>query len=206
MQICNYCGRNLRKKYDYCPGCNSNSFTFKPGPNDQYVITTPPQDGYHLNYELYREFFGETNWIAVTGGIIGFFSLMSITFLITGASISIVLDILTVLIGTPIAITLCAIGFAKTNKARNELARKERLSKTGMLVKNIPYQLIQINSPVTHGIAEIAQVIYDAPNGQRLSYTSDPRLNIRTYDFDGKVDLLIDPTDYSNYYIDVEII
>ncbi len=197
MQVCNYCGRNLRNHYDHCPGCNSTDFTFKPDEKTPYFVNTPPKDGYKINHSIYEETFagGEMNGYTILGIMIAcFLSIGIFMYAFTeNGMIALGLFVGAVIITTPLFI----IGHKKTSVARTEQNRKKKLSKEGILVKNIPF----VQVPDTNTV----QVDFIAPNGQRLVLNSDSRIDILKYALDGKVDVLLDSSDYSNYYIDVEI-
>lgn len=49
------------------------------------------------------------------------------------------------------------------------------------------------------------QVEYENASGQIIPLKSEAKYNNVLSDKDGTVDLLIDPNDYSNFFIDIEI-
>ena len=48
------------------------------------------------------------------------------------------------------------------------------------------------------------KVLYDN-NGTEVPFVSNPKYSGKLGDIDGTADLLVDPNDFSNYYIDFEI-
>ncbi len=220
MQVCNYCGRNLKQHYEICPGCGSNSFMEKIDPGDYYIIETPPTGGYKLDIESLKgqakfaklfkyigiaflvfeaffmiPFFGvpflsskmgmndSAFNIAWTGSLLIFipcFSIVPIIFIIIGSNIQ--------------------------KRSKKDIERIETLAKTGTLIKNIPYQTVSSGYTVNDRQIMALQIAYKTPDGKVLNLKSNPKFDNKVFDPDGKADLLIDPKDYTNYYIDIEII
>ena len=216
MQVCNYCGRNLKQHYEICPGCGSNSFTEKRDLGDSYVIETPPTGGYKLDTEslkgqaklakffkyfgiafLVFEAFSMIPFVAVpffTSGIDTMFSVTWIGFLLAFIPCFSIVPIIFILISS---------NMIKKNK--QDVARLEELAKTGILIKNIPYQTVPSNYAVNGQQIMAIQLKYETPDGKILNLRSNPKFDNKVFDTDGKADLLIDPKDHTNYYIDIEI-
>jgi len=90
-------------------------------------------------------------------------------------------------------------------KAQENILRVKKLAMEGFLVKNMPYKLVSSGTVINNQLIYCIQVEYENPSGQKISLQSEPRYNNKLSDKNGTVDLLIDPNDYSNYYIDLEI-
>ena len=97
--------------------------------------------------------------------------------------------------------------FAKknNNNVKNNVDRIKKLSKNGILIKNLPYQL-EKNKKYNYGKPIYCiKVLYEIEPGKTLSLKSEPKYLTTLGRSNGTVDLLIDPDDYSNYFIDFEI-
>ena len=79
------------------------------------------------------------------------------------------------------------------------------LAKNGVLVKGLKYQMVSTGKKNNKKTLMAIQVDYELPSGNVIKLTGDPRYDLKTYDEDGFVDLLIDPNDCDNYYIDFNI-
>ena len=82
----------------------------------------------------------------------------------------------------------------------------ENLSKKGILVKNIPYEVIMTKTVYMGSTGVKLKVIYKNSAGVDIPLYSEIKFNVeKQLSSDETVDLLIDPDDYSNYFIDFEI-
>ena len=90
-------------------------------------------------------------------------------------------------------------------KAKNNIERVNKLAKTGVLIKNIPYDLKPTGTIINGEKIYYIQVLYESKSGKKIPLNSEPKYNTIMGDKDGTADLLIDPNDISNYYIDFEI-
>ena len=81
----------------------------------------------------------------------------------------------------------------------------KKLATTGVLVKGIPYQIIDSNTSVNGRRLKCFSIMFTFPNGTTKNIVSDPAYNHVLSDYDGKCDLLYDPNNYDNYFIDLEI-
>ena len=97
---------------------------------------------------------------------------------------------------------LAIIYMYKINKRVKNI---QELNKKGKLVKNLPYHMeyTDINGPF-HAIY-CPVVDYVLPNGNIITLYGDARYDGRLSDQDGKVDLVIDLENPTNYFIDFEI-
>lgn len=99
----------------------------------------------------------------------------------------------------------CFIGFKQMKNVSDRIKRMKKLATNGTLYKGLKYDLVESGMAV-NGIPVLCpQVDFQLPSGSTIKLTGDARHDGRTYDADGLVDLLIDPTDPSLYYIDFEI-
>ena len=104
-----------------------------------------------------------------------------------------------------IGIGMIVFGNKKEKKAKSEIKRVQKLAKEGILVKNMPYQLVKTGVVINNQPVYCFKVEYENASGQRIPLKSEGKYNNKLSDKNGTVDLLIDPEDYSNYYIDLEI-
>ena len=94
----------------------------------------------------------------------------------------------------------------KKKKANSDLERVKYLSEKGMLIKNIPYEIVPSNVYINGNPVCCLKIIYKSATGTEIPLISDQKFNGIYPDKDGTCDLLIDSNDYSNYFIDFEII
>ena len=94
-------------------------------------------------------------------------------------------------------------GLVKTIKRKKGL---RKLANNGVLIKDMPYTVVDEYDVL--GIKKeyhIIQVKLVNLKGVEKTYTSDQRFNTKKYMLDGTMDLLLDPEDDENYYIDFNI-
>ena len=214
MYKCKYCNRHLKKKYEKCPACGSNSFE-KINNIGQYVIKEVPKDGYKINIENYKIQKKPGRIILLIGifillYIVGFS--LSFIFLSSDEGIDL-FNMVFVFFGLIVLI----VGFKTfyefykkskeiTNPVNRNIKKVKELSKNGILIKNLTYKIKpvdkRIKGPMT--VYKI-QVIYEIEKGKTKCFESEPKYLSALGRDDGTVDLLIDPNDYTNYYIDFEI-
>ncbi len=97
------------------------------------------------------------------------------------------------------------IGAYKVKKNTNkEIERVKKLTKTGMLIKNLSYELVPSGTIINGVTVYCIKVLYDN-NGTEIPFVSNPKYSGKLEDINGTADLLVDPNDFSNYYIDFEI-
>ncbi len=219
MRTCNYCGRKLKQYYEACPGCGSTSFT----EDDPYpgitVIETPPVGGYCVN----KEFFEDKRKMGIICLIMGIVSSIAIILFtapfMTAQAIETPFIVVYgmdetpglfrwsfFLIGMLVPIVLLVIGINYLRTSRKELNKIKYLSKKGILVKNIPYVLVRTGHLVNNRQVYALSIKYKDPkDGKDVTLRSNPKYDGRLFDKDGTADLLYDPEDFSNNYIDIEI-
>ena len=215
MLVCNYCGRNLKNDYNTCPGCGSNIFQ-RISDFGEKVIKKPPEGGYIINvdnYEKSKKFANIFMWIG--WGSLLFIILFVLPFLLGGILVGqediifgLTFSITSLAVTIPfviISIIFISISKSMKKKAQENILRVKKLAMEGFLVKNMPYKLVSSGTVINNQPIYCIQVEYENPSGQKISLQSEPRYNNKLSDKNGTVDLLIDPNDYSNYYIDLEI-
>ena len=204
MQVCNYCGRHLRQHYANCPGCSSCSFTFKPDSGEAYVLNTPPKDGYKLNEDSFKHAEQKGQNIRTAGICILTIVFMLIVFAICGLAKLQPLLIIIAVVGIICGIILTIIGNTKYQEALKNTERMRKLKTVGILIKNLPCTKTRTIQGIDRYSYDIIHVVYVTSDGKELHLSSSPRSSFNVFE-DGLADLLIDPNDYSNYYIDTEI-
>ena len=99
----------------------------------------------------------------------------------------------------------CFIGIIDIIRALYKYTVAKRLARCGILVKGLPYSLIESGIKVNNESLMCLCTVYTFPNGDVKELKSEPLpsklLNYR----DGICDLLFDPNNYNNYFLDYEI-
>ncbi len=98
---------------------------------------------------------------------------------------------------------LFLFGIVMTIKSLIRLLKVRKLMKKGILVKNIPYMLIDKKAEINGHKIMAYCITYTFPNGQTKELVSSGIYTKTSKD--GECDLLYDPNDYNNYYIDKNI-
>ncbi len=97
----------------------------------------------------------------------------------------------------PLVGILCLVSFFK------KIKKAKILSTRGILVKGLPYTLANSNVSVNGVYKKMIIVDYQLPNGA-LTFNSRP-INNKELNNHTTADLLYDPQDYSNFYVDFNI-
>lgn len=101
---------------------------------------------------------------------------------------------------------ICAgLGINNIIKSRKRIKLIKYLNQNGMLVKKLPYYMEDTNVTVNNHRVQRPVVDYRLPSGSTIKLYGDGRYDRKYSDQDGFVDLLIDPNDFNNYFIDFEI-
>ncbi len=214
MYRCKYCNRHLKKKYDKCPACGSNSFE-KINNIGQYVIKTPPKDGYKVNIENYKIEKKPGKIILLIGIFILFYILgFSSTFIFFSSDEELdIFNIVFVLFG----LIFLIVGFKTfydfykeskkiTNPVNRNIKKAKELSKNGILIKNLNYKIKPVDKRIKGPLTVYKiQVLYEVEKGKTKCFESEPKYLTALGRDDVIVDLLLDPNDYNNYFIDFEI-
>ena len=209
MLKCNYCGRIFKKAHQVCPGCGASSFTEYQYKHD-FIIETPPEGGYKIDYDnfkkkknLYRIFF----WVGIA--VIIIFLLPEIPFLFAMSffelTFSLVFSAAFIIIPLIVAIPFILIGRNGIKDVDKQIEKLKKLSKTGILIKNLKYEVVSTGTVINGRKIYAIKVNYTTKSGVKIPLTSEEKHDGQLSREDGTVDLLIDPNDHSNYYIDFEI-
>ncbi len=216
MYICEYCGRHLKKKYDKCPACGSTSFK-KVQNIGEVVIKEPPKDGYKVNLQNFKyERKGHRPATVLGLWTLGFGAVFSIIFCSVGFHLAKEETLFGyVFVGFGVFAFISVAGtalkfFAHSKNviqgSNKDINKVKYLSQHGMLIKNLKYQ-IKPEKGMIQGDKTVyrIQVIYEIEKGKTKCFESEPKYLTALGRDDGTVDLLVDPNDYSNYFVDFEI-
>ncbi len=215
MLVCNYCGRNFKNEFNTCPGCGSTTFN-RVSDFGEKVIKKPPEGGYVINVDNFEKSKKMANIVKWIGwGLLIFMITFDLPFLLGGILagqedllFGLTFSITSLVVTIPfviISIVLISISKSMKKKAQENILRVKKLAKEGVLVKNMPYKLVSSGTVINNQPIYCIQVEYENSSGQKIPLKSEPRYNNKLSNKNGTVDLLIDPDDYSNYYIDLEI-
>ena len=202
MHICNYCGRLLKQEYEKCPGCGGSSFKTKAFLGEE-IVKDPPEGGYHLNLYNLNRIYRFTVFFTVLNLIIIIFPIPALYF---GWFKSVLLDFIFFI---PIIELVANIIFNIANgeriKHKRIIKRVKRLAKNGMLVKGIPYKMYFAGQVFFGKEFKCIEVVFKNSAGVEIPLYSETKYNAEKMKHYETADLLIDPNDYSNYFIDYEI-
>lgn len=214
MYKCKYCGRYLKKEYETCPGCNSKEFEKieQFGPK---VITEIPKTGFKINLKNIKkeaniQIIGNLIFTAVVFSPILLF--IYINFSIMGIEKSNLFDIpilegiiIPLIFGGIIYLIIGKVfikNIIKFIKEKNlKIKNLEKLSTTGVLIKNLEYKIKMSDK----GYQKCIEVEYTTSSGEKIALLSEGKFNEILVSKNGTADLLIDPNDTTNYFIDFEI-
>lgn len=189
MHICNYCKRVLKGDYETCPGCGGSSFSNKAYLGE-VIVDTPPKDGYKINLNNYKRALRNANLVI----LFGFVTLILLLILFFPFIIGSLFLGIGIIVG----------GVTYKRNTKRNIERAKKLSKNGLLVKGLKYQIINTGTMVMGKYYKCLKINYKNSAGVEIPLYSETK-----YDIDKKkyetVDLLIDQDDYSNYFIDYEI-
>ncbi len=93
----------------------------------------------------------------------------------------------------------------KIHKVNQRIGKIKELNQKGRLIKDLPYTLENTGMSVNHKPVKRIVVEYTLPSGSKITLQGDPIFDDKIADADGYVDLVIDESDPSNYYIDFDI-
>ena len=102
-------------------------------------------------------------------------------------------------------VTVPVAGLKGILNVRKRIKKVKWLAKNGTLIKGLKYEMISTGKTVNNRRLMAIQVSYELPSGSIIKLISDARYDLKSYDEDGLVDLLMDPNDSMNYYIDFNI-
>jgi hypothetical protein len=214
MLVCNYCKRNFKEEYKNCPGCGSNSFK-KIDNKLEYIIDTPPKDGYKLiGYsELVINNTGKNiiyivSFIIMT--VILLINILVALLLSSGNIFSIpVILFLSIIVIIYIILSILLLSAKKKDTNNKTKTRKEILQTEGVLYKNLPYEIETVeykdSDDHLHRYYKI-KITYTLNDGVKREFFSKPNYDSKSFiNKNGTADLLVDPNDYTNYFVDIEI-
>ncbi len=208
MYICNYCNRVLKQEYEKCPGCGGSSFKTKAFLGET-IIKEPPKGGYKINVENYQKSVKSTRITMIIGIVLTMIpAVFELPFLVitllSGDPAPLLVSALSTGTFMLIGIIIMVVGIKNKKKLKKEMNRATKLAKHGMLVKGMPYKEVNTGTMVMGKYYKCIEVKFTNSAGVEIPLYSETK-----YDADIKnpetVDLLIDPNDYSNYFIDYEI-
>ena len=206
MYICNYCNRVLKHEYEKCPGCGGSSFKTKAFLGET-IIKEPPKDGYKVNIKNYKKSIKIANFTILFRIFVSLFALffMNIFFKsnfpedgLFKLAISLIFFLPFFLVG----MHFFTKGLKKRKKFKRLMTKTIKLSKKGILVKAMPYKMIYTSKNFEFN--ERIEVKFKNSNGVEIPLYSEPKHYKKKDSYD-TADLLIDPNDYSNYFVDFEI-
>ena len=205
MYICKYCLRNLKKRYDTCPGCGASQFEEVKDFREK-VIKDPPFGGYKIDFVNYEHEQGVGKVFKYIGYLIVlviiFFAIFFVDFSYDMALLGLELVMLLFFLG--LAIFFICDGNSRIKKSKKEIEKVKNLSKNGMLIKNLEYEIVTIGSNVNEPVYKI-RVYYKNQSGIKVPFISDVKYGTALTGSTGTADLLVNPNDFSEYYIDFEI-
>lgn len=86
---------------------------------------------------------------------------------------------------------------------KGKIARE--LANSGVLVKGVPYEIINSGMKINRRSIKAFSIIYTFPDGSTRNLISQGIFDYILKDRDGLCDFLYDPNNYDNYFIDLEI-
>ena len=231
MLVCNYCGRHFKHEYESCPGCGSGNFK-KINDIKEMVIEKAPSDGYHITIDSFEKekkmhkIIKIILYVFLGTGLISSLLFIIPILIIIGIIIFSVLTTNGIQEAEPlIPMILFLIIFLfivvgsnggmiflfkllldnQQERIDKDIVRVNKLAKEGMLIKNMPYELVESGNVIMGKPVYCIKVDFKFENGTVIPLTSNPKFDGVDRDKDNSADLLIDKNDYSNYYIDFEI-
>ena len=206
MYICTNCKRYFKSDCYTCAKCGSSQLE-KVSDLAKGEFDTPPDGGYIVNLKDY-DYEIENGTVTLIVGC--FFVACAVNdYFASRPNFSTLVIIL--LLFFIIFAAWCIITGASTRIKANKSKRKvEALSKNGLLIKGLPYQIELVErsfknvKPIQ---AYRIKVFYKNNSGLESIFISNKKLDNNdmlssSYD---TADLLLDPNDYSNYFVDFEI-
>ena len=110
-------------------------------------------------------------------------------------------SVIMLVIGTILSVA----GAKKWRDANTKIADMKYLAQNGKLIKNLPYKMVSTNITINDRELYAIEAIYTTKNGTIHRFRGEPRFDHKSLDFDGMVDLLIDPNDVKRYHVDFDI-
>ena len=104
-----------------------------------------------------------------------------------------------------IPIILLGVSIFQIRKINKKIKALKELNMRGKLIKGLTYRLVDSHISINDVPLKVLVVDYTLPNGNKIELKGDSRFDRKLRDEDGLVDLLIDESNPSNYFIDFEI-
>ena len=204
MYQCMYCGNRTDDKDKPCTSCKSTEFK-KYEPEKPVVITRVPQGGYTLKinnteYNNYQRTKYKKRFQSIATFIVISLVIFSIIIYLKTPSSLFPIILFIISISVIISIILLPKLSKKINERNNY--KYNRLTNHGILVKKLPYKIIERDLPNHNYKMYFLEVKYEV-NGNLLTFTSHPFFDNKFSN--NKIDLLYDPDDTSIYYMDFNI-
>ena len=100
-----------------------------------------------------------------------------------------------------LGLIIMLIGIAGLHTVKKQIDAINRLNESGILLKNIPYKLVTLDN----GSNIILINEFKLPNGDLIKIGDNENIDGIIRDVGDHVDVVIDPNDYSNYYVNYEV-
>lgn len=113
--------------------------------------------------------------------------------------------IITLLIWVLIPGAFIGMGISSIIKYKKKVKGYKYLEENGILIKGLSYQMVPSSMKVNRRRIMQIEIEYKKSNGDTIILHSEGRFDNKVSDEDGEVDLLIDPNNEDNYYIDFNI-
>lgn len=97
------------------------------------------------------------------------------------------------------------VGLKGILDTRKIIKKAKWLAQNGTLIKGLKYKMVSTGTKIFGKKIMRIQVEYKLPSGDIIELKGNPRYDFKTHYSDSGADLLIDPNDTNNYYIDFEI-
>lgn len=213
MLKCNYCGRLFKRSYESCPGCGAAQFKNAENSNN-IVISNPPEGGYNnLSGGIIEKVVFVVSLFFIVIGIsvmfesVGVAIICFVSLMFDGSELALMLPVLifSTLMTMGIGLVFLKVGGFLRRRIKHAKYKREILRTSGILIKNMTYDIVDTGNIINGDRVYAIKVVYIDPNGVEIPLVSKKEYKGHVLDNDGGVDLLIDPDDYTNYYIDFEI-
>ena len=107
------------------------------------------------------------------------------------------------LLGVALGLVITVISILIIIKNSKAIKKVKNLTTNGVLIKGLPYTMT--DTTIEGKKAKIIEIDYKMVNGTTMHLKGNPKYNYKTSNIAPYADLLIDPKDKNNYYIDFDI-
>lgn len=150
---------------------------------------------YNINYKLIKKNVGFYRIFLIVGIILFIFEIFMFG----------IENILPGLIFLLLPISFIILGASGMKKQYDRLKKVKQLNEIGVLFKNVPYTLERTNMKVNGVRLRKPVVNFALPGGVEIRLEGDPRHDTTSIDRTGMIDVIIDPNNTDNHYIDFNI-